>query len=144
MNETATMRQIIGGAIYDFAARLTCRKEPITLGSAHNAAPAAEACDEFLKLRGCDDGEPLVRTWQEHLGDGGSVSIQAALGAIKAAMQKDYDYAWSWHCVMACAAQDEGLNHEAGNRAAARLMRMAFDIDTSVGDPSQKRAAEGV
>jgi hypothetical protein len=67
MNETTTMRQIIGGAIYDFAARLTCRKEPITLGSAHNAAPAAEACDEFLKLRGCDDGEPLVATWQDHL-----------------------------------------------------------------------------
>lgn len=67
--QAPTMRQIIGGAIYDFAARLTCRKEPITLGSAHHAGPAAEACDEFLRARGCDDGEPLVRTWQEHLGD---------------------------------------------------------------------------
>lgn len=66
--QSPTMRQIIGGAIYDFAAGLTCRKEPITLGSAHLAGPAAEACDEFLKARGCDDGEPLVRTWQDHLG----------------------------------------------------------------------------
>lgn len=67
MIEKVSMRQVVAGAIYDFAARLTCRREPITLGAAHNAAPAAAACDEFLKARGCDDGEPLVREWQEHL-----------------------------------------------------------------------------
>jgi hypothetical protein len=70
-----TTRQIVGGAIYDFAARLTCRKDPITMGAAHNAAPAAEACDEFLKLRGCAEGEPLVTSWQEHLSSAPTPSV---------------------------------------------------------------------
>lgn len=124
-------RRIIAGAIYDFAAGLTCRKEPITLGSAHHAGPAAEACDEFLRLRGCNEGEPLVRDWQEFVGLQPILSPGAGLTAIKQAMERDYSYAWSWHCVVACCAMDEGLSHEAANKAAARLMRMAFGIDTS-------------
>ncbi len=137
MTKTVDIRHIVAGAIYDFAGRLTCRKEPITLGSVHNAAPAAEACQEFLKLRGCSDGEPLVREWTQHLGKPGVVDSALALGSLQHAMAEDYGYAWTWHCAMACAAGDEGLNHEAANRAASRLMQMAFHIDTSGGHPGK-------
>jgi hypothetical protein len=120
-----TMRRVIAGAIYDFAARLTCREKPITLGSTHDAAPAAEACQEFLKLRGCNDGEPMVKSWEQHLG------IARAFTDLKLAIEADPGYAWSWHCNIAMAAQDEGLDHAAGNRAAARFMSMCFGVDTT-------------
>jgi hypothetical protein len=124
-NQNPTMRRVIAGAIYDFAARLTTRDTPITLGANHNAAPAAEACEEFLRLRGCSEGEPMVKDWQHHLG------TARAFTDLKAAMHADPGYAWSWHCVIACAGMDEGLEHAAANRAAARFMRMCFDVDTS-------------
>lgn len=120
-----TMRRAIAGAIYDFAARLTTRAKPITLGTAHDAAPAAEACQEFLKLRGCDVGEPMVKDWQEHLG------TSRAFADLRAAMQADPGYAWSWHCNIAVASQDEGMEHGAANRAAARFMHTCFGVDTS-------------
>jgi hypothetical protein len=123
--QNPTMRRVIAGAIYDFAGRLTCREKPITLGSTHDAAPAAEACQEFLKLRGCSEGEPMVKDWQDHLG------TSRAFADLKAAMQADPGYAWSWHCNIACAAKDEGLDHAAANRAAARFMFMCFGVDTS-------------
>lgn len=124
--QNPTMRRVIAGAIYDFAARLTCRVDPITLGSTHNAAPAAEACQEFLRLRGCDAGEPMVRDWSEFLG-----TAARAFADLKAAMQEDPGYAWSWHCNIACTTMDEGLDHAAANRAAARFMALCFDVDTS-------------
>ena len=126
-----TMRAIIAGAIYAFAARLTCRDEPITLGSKHLAGPAAEACDEFLKLHGCSEGEPMVRQWQEHLDAPIVLTTQAGIDAIRSAMQADYAYAWAWHSNVAMAAFDEGLNHAAAQRAAQRFMFAAFGIDTS-------------
>lgn len=123
-NLNPTMRRVIAGAIYDFAARLTCRDQPIILGSRHNAAPAAEACQEFLKLRGCADGEPMVKDWQEHLG------TARAFMDLRAALQADPGYAWSWHCNIAMASQDEGMEHGAANRAAARFMHTCFGVDT--------------
>jgi hypothetical protein len=125
MKQNTTTRRVVAGAIYDFAAQLTCRDEPITLGKTHNAAPAAEACDNFLRVRGCNDGEPMVKDWQEFLG------TARAFGDLKAALQADPGYAWSWHCNIAVASMDEGMEHAAANRAAARFMRMCFDVDTS-------------
>jgi hypothetical protein len=132
-DERATMRRIVAGAIYDFAGGLTSRDEPITFSSTHDCAPVAEACNAFLKDRGCLNGEPMTRDWPEALNKLPAEGIAGAFAVIKAAMLKDYDYAWAWHCNLAMAAQDEGLNHAAGNRAAARFMRMCFDIDTSNG-----------
>lgn len=123
--QNPSMRRVVAGAIYDFAAQLTCRDEPITLGATHNAAPAAEACDNFLRLRGCNDGEPMVKDWRDYLG------TARAFQDLKTSMKADPGYAWSWHCVIACAGMDEGLDHPAANRAAARFMSMCFDVDTS-------------
>lgn len=46
-------------------------------------------------------------------------------------IRADHDYAWSWHCNLAMAAYDEGLEHHAANRAAGRFMHLLFDIDTT-------------
>jgi hypothetical protein len=50
---------------------------------------------------------------------------------IAEAIQANPDYAWSWHCNIAMASVDEGMEHKAANRAAARFMYMCFGCDTS-------------
>jgi hypothetical protein len=54
-----------------------------------------------------------------------------ALERLSRAMKSDPEYAWGWHCNIASAAMDEGLDHAAANRAAARFMHAAFGVDTS-------------
>lgn len=52
------------------------------------------------------------------------MNSKQAMEALAKAVKQDLDYAWSWHCNIATAASDEGLDH-----AAARFMRSAFEID---------------
>lgn len=59
------------------------------------------------------------------------VTPAAAMAALKAVFASDPEYAWSWHCGAWACAHDEGLDTGAANRAAARLMHMAFGCDTS-------------
>lgn len=40
------------------------------------------------------------------------------------ALLSDHDYAWSWHCNIAMAATDEGVNHMVANRGAARFLQL--------------------
>jgi hypothetical protein len=64
-----SVRALIVGALYDFAASLTVRKDPITAGASHNASPMAEAVSSFVKERACDTvQDPPVREWRERLG----------------------------------------------------------------------------
>jgi len=49
---------------------------------------------------------------------------------LKESIQKDSDYAHSWHCNIAMAFYDEGGTHEMSNRAATRFMKNAFDVET--------------
>lgn len=46
-------------------------------------------------------------------------------------LRNDREYAWVWHCNIAMSAVDEGVEHETANRAAARFMKLAFDIDVT-------------
>lgn len=72
------------------------------------------------------------------------LSTPQAFQTLKAAIHADEGYAWSWHCVAWSCAFDEGLETGAANRAAARFMSMAFDIDTSKHPhfkPEHQRAA---
>jgi hypothetical protein len=54
-----------------------------------------------------------------------------AFETLKQELQADSEYAWGWHCNIAMASVDEGMDHAAANRAAARFMRNCFGIDTS-------------
>jgi hypothetical protein len=57
-------------------------------------------------------------------------TLKQANSVVTENVKKDKDLAWAWHCVLACAAQDEGVSHEVSNKAAARAMRSIFDVDT--------------
>ena len=58
------------------------------------------------------------------------MEIKEAISALDKAMQSDPDYAWSWHCNIAMAMQDEGVDREKANKGAARFMQLAFGVDT--------------
>ena len=50
--------------------------------------------------------------------------------AVKRAVQSDDDYAWGWHCNIAVAAIDEGVDHATAQKIASRFMGWAFQVDT--------------
>lgn len=52
-----------------------------------------------------------------------------ALMGLKVALQEDEGYAWSWHCAISMACQDEGVDKAVADRIGARLMSQAFGID---------------
>lgn len=60
-----------------------------------------------------------------------SFSTKDAFDVLRGAIKKDSSYAWSWHCNVAVCSMDEGLDHKAANRAAARFMYNCFDVDTT-------------
>lgn len=47
---------------------------------------------------------------------------------IKEQVNEDDAYAWSWHCNIAMAAQDNGVDHETANKAAYTFMERTFGI----------------
>lgn len=53
-----------------------------------------------------------------------------ALRVLRDAMQKDYMYAWSWHCNIAMTAIDAGAPAKEANERAADFMHRAFDVRT--------------
>ncbi len=57
------------------------------------------------------------------------MSAKQAMDTLREAFKEDPEYAWAWHCNLAMSAYDEGLPHPAANRAAARFMSIAFNID---------------
>ncbi len=57
------------------------------------------------------------------------MKIKDAMDILKELINKDPGYAWSWHCNIAMASFDEGLSRSKANLAAARFMKLAFDID---------------
>lgn len=55
--------------------------------------------------------------------------VPRAMQVMRSAMHNDPGYAWAWHCNVAMASVDEGMEHKAANRAAARFMYAAFGVD---------------
>ena len=71
------------------------------------------------------------------------------LTPLKLALQKDLDYAWTWHCNLAMAFYDSWNNetrpadiHRKANEAAARFMKQAFDVDVKQCKQYQDIAAD--
>ena len=128
-----SLDHIVSGAIFDFAGFLTTRSERITLSAADDAVPAADAVKEFLSLRGVDKNcEPFLQ-WPSRCSAVRPCASPCgeALNIIMSAMRDDPHYAWTWHCNVAVSMMEEGATHDAANAAAARFMRLAFDVDTS-------------
>ncbi len=87
----------------------------------------------FLELRGVDQNCQPFFQWPSRCSAVRPCASPCgeALSIIKSAMRDDPGYAWSWHCNVAVSMMDEGVPHAAANAAAARFMRLAFDMDTS-------------
>ncbi len=49
---------------------------------------------------------------------------------VKSAVKSDEGYALTWHCNIAVAAIDEGVDHKTAQKIAARFMGWAFQVDT--------------
>lgn len=64
-----------------------------------------------------------------------SDQIKEAFDTLKAALQADTNYAWSWHCNIAIAFIDTEPSHgtrnlhRAANEGAANFMQRCFDVD---------------
>lgn len=58
-----------------------------------------------------------------------SFSTKDAFDVLRESIKKDDSLAWSWHCNVAVASMDEGMEHKAANRAAARFMYNCFNVD---------------
>lgn len=57
--------------------------------------------------------------------------VSSAMKQVTDAMRNDLDYAWSWHCNIAMASVDEGMDHYAANKAAARFLMILAGVDTT-------------
>lgn len=64
------------------------------------------------------------KTPNAHLSDAAS-----HFQGLQQALKDDAGYAWSWHCSIAMAFVDEGGDQVLANKAAARFMKAAFDVE---------------
>ena len=57
--------------------------------------------------------------------------VPESMATVSNAIRNDPGYAWSWHCNIAMAAVDEGVNHMAANKLAARFLMILTGVDTT-------------
>lgn len=60
--------------------------------------------------------------------------VTDAMNTLREALHNDPEYAWSWHCNLAMASIDEGMDWNSAQFAAARFMRICFGVDTTKND----------
>ncbi len=93
---------------------------------------------------GCDkaDNPPYQQGYVKGYGDAlkslkefsqncGNTPVADAVHTLIAALKADLDFAWTYHCNIAMAFQDEGGDYKTANRAAARFMKNWADVDTT-------------
>ena len=57
--------------------------------------------------------------------------VPESMATVTNAIRNDPGYAWTWHCNIAMAAMDEGVNHMAANKLAARFLMILTGVDTT-------------
>lgn len=60
--------------------------------------------------------------------------VTDAMNVLRQALYDDPEYAWSWHCNLAMASIDEGMDWNSAQFAAARFMQICFGVDTTKND----------
>ena len=68
--------------------------------------------------------------------------VSSAVKQVTDAMRNDLDYAWSWHCNIAMAAVDEGVDHMTANKLAARFLMILTGVDTTKNPAFPKEPVE--
>lgn len=124
------LNHVVFGVLYDFMGFLTTRKKQIVLSSSDYSYPAVEAIQEFIKERQIENAEPLFQ-WEDRCKKiDNDDTVLKIMNDLKQEMKNDPDYAWGWHCNIACLLLDEGVDHSKANNRAASFMKLAFDVDT--------------
>ena len=57
--------------------------------------------------------------------------VPESMATVSKAIRNDPDYAWSWHCNIAVAAMDEGVDRLTANKLAARFLMILTGVDTT-------------
>lgn len=79
-------------------------------------------------VKGYSDAFNSTHAFAKQLAD---TPVSEAVGIIVDALKADLDWAWSYHCNIAMAFQDEGGDYKTANRAAARFMQLWAGVDTT-------------
>ena len=57
--------------------------------------------------------------------------VPESMATVSNAIRNDPGYAWTWHCNIAMAAVDEGVDHMTANKLAARFLMILTGVDTT-------------
>jgi hypothetical protein len=96
-----------------------------------NILASQKSRDRFLEI--VESGDPLKDFYDEDDLASAVVELMRPKGALKTLsmeFKRDPDYAWAWHCNIACAFMDAGGLQYPANMAAAQFMKSAFGVDT--------------
>lgn len=58
------------------------------------------------------------------------MTTKEAMDTMRSSFQSDSMYAWTWHCTIAMAIHDEGVDISTANNAANRIMKNCFGVET--------------
>ena len=68
--------------------------------------------------------------------------VPESMATVSNAIRNDPGYAWSWHCNIAMAAMDEGVDHMTANKLAARFLMILTGVDTTKNPDFPKEPVE--
>ena len=68
--------------------------------------------------------------------------VPESMATVSNAIRNDPGYAWSWHCNIAMAAVDEGVDHMTANKLAARFLMILTGVDTTKNPAFPKEPVE--
>lgn len=68
--------------------------------------------------------------------------VPESMATVSKAIRNDPSYAWSWHCNIAMAAVDEGVDHMTANKLAARFLMILTGVDTTKNPAFPKEPVE--
>lgn len=86
--------------------------------------------EKFLSV--LESGDPIKDFYDEDdLASAVVYLLSSPLSQLKAALKNCDDFAWTWHCNLACIGLDSGGAHEVANRRAAQFMKNAFGVDVT-------------
>lgn len=98
--------------------------------SAADAPKIVREKEKFLSV--LESGDPIKDFYDEDdLASAVVYLLSSPLSQLKAALKNCDDFAWTWHCNLACIGLDAGGTHEVANRRAAQFMKNAFGIDVT-------------
>ncbi len=112
--------------LFMFGAWLTSLEEPITFSSKHDASPMVQMLERFISENNLPD---VSADYLDNLKQPPALGGTAAPTLVELFgnwLQSDNGTAWGWHCQLACALMDEGVNHAKANERARQLMKHLF------------------